>query len=78
MGDPVCNWVVSNPSPRDPGNSEKKNFRTELRSIWENALTLPKTIRSIVRFPGTVEFINTSNVPSSVYDPILVSTLCSV
>ncbi|KAF9644299.1 MFS general substrate transporter [Thelephora ganbajun] len=36
----------------DQANSEKKSFRTELRSIWENALTLPKTIKSIF----TVQF----------------------
>jgi len=45
----VTAWCVKEEPFVDPdsANSKKKNFRSELRSIWENALILPKTIRSI-------------------------------
>jgi len=44
--------------------------------MWQNALTLPKTIKLIVRFPGIVEPVNFADFPSSVHDPILVSIPC--
>ena len=40
-------------SPRNPATLEKKIFWTELWSLWELALILPKITNSIVRFLGT-------------------------
>ena len=56
-------WTLIRPPPRDPANSEKKSFRTELRGIWENALTLPKTIKSIVRFSDTLSPVTSLMFP---------------
>ena len=36
---------------------------------------LPKTIKSIVGFPGTTQLADFADVSSSVRDPIFVSTL---
>lgn len=45
----VTAWCVKEEvfTDPDPTNPEKKSFRAEFRSMWENALTLPKTIKLI-------------------------------